>query len=595
MTAKEFFKSTAFKALAVLLAITIVAGGLLAIFNDLLYITDEERFNRVIEEIYGGNAKVEKTLLSTDDEAISFDNGTVSQVYLMNDGNYLIQATGNNGYNSGTVTIWVVHNFEASSWKGIGKVVYESNTNQTQIGNFSSSYYEIFTKHNSEIQEDMLFSAEGESNTVPALVAGSTRTSRAICNAVNTSILYVKSELLGQEVVTYTYEYEKYIDMDQSVIEADLLTKTLNLSLTVKANGDARAFVIDITVENGKITAYEIKTNGSTYDYDQEMNPDYLDGTFFVGKDAAAIKEVLDGDDVDLDGGTITSGASYSNFSCLIAAAFATVNFDALCSPDFIPYADYIDFAKTAVEADPTTNTVKFSLNVKANDPAGAFVIDITVENGKITAYEIKTNGSTWDYDQEMDPDYLDGSFFVGKDAAAIKAVLDGDNVDLDGGTITSGASYSDFSCLIAAAYATTNADAFCTTDYLPYAARFDSVVTETEGATINYTLTVKANDPAGAFVIDIAVINGVIDSFEIKTNGSTWDYDREMDPDYLDGSFFVGKDAAAIKAVLDGDDVDIDAGTITSGASYSDFSCLIAAAYATANYNALVAEGGNQ
>ena len=329
MTAKQFFKSTAFRALAVLLAITIVAGGLLAIFNDLLYISDEERFNRVIEEIYGGNAKVEKTILSTDDEAMTFDNGSVSQVYLMDDGNYLIQATGKNGYNGGTVTVWVVHNFTASSWKGIGKVVYESNTSQTQMGTFSSSYYELFTQYNDEILDDMLFSAEGETNTVPALVAGSSRTSRAFCNAVNTSILYVKSELLGQEVVTYKYEYEKYIDMDNSVIEADLAAKTLDLSLTVKANGEAGAFVIDINVKNGTITAYEIKTNGSTDGYEGDMNADYLNGTAFVDKTAADLKAVLEGDDVDVDGGTITSGASYSDFSCLIAAVYAASNYPA--------------------------------------------------------------------------------------------------------------------------------------------------------------------------------------------------------------------------------------------------------------------------
>ena len=39
MTVKEFFKSNAFKSLAVLIAIVLVAGALLAIFNDILYIS----------------------------------------------------------------------------------------------------------------------------------------------------------------------------------------------------------------------------------------------------------------------------------------------------------------------------------------------------------------------------------------------------------------------------------------------------------------------------------------------------------------------------------------------------------------------------
>ena len=53
MTVRQFFKSNAFKSLAVLIAIVLVAGGLLAIFNDLLYISDEERLNRILSSIYG--------------------------------------------------------------------------------------------------------------------------------------------------------------------------------------------------------------------------------------------------------------------------------------------------------------------------------------------------------------------------------------------------------------------------------------------------------------------------------------------------------------------------------------------------------------
>ena len=53
MTVKEFFKSNAFKSLAVLIAIVLVAGALLAIFNDTLYISDEERLNRTLSKIDG--------------------------------------------------------------------------------------------------------------------------------------------------------------------------------------------------------------------------------------------------------------------------------------------------------------------------------------------------------------------------------------------------------------------------------------------------------------------------------------------------------------------------------------------------------------
>ena len=49
----KFFKSTWFKCIAVLLSRAVVLGGLLAILNDLLYVSPEERTGRAFEKIYG--------------------------------------------------------------------------------------------------------------------------------------------------------------------------------------------------------------------------------------------------------------------------------------------------------------------------------------------------------------------------------------------------------------------------------------------------------------------------------------------------------------------------------------------------------------
>ena len=73
MTVKQFFKSAAFKSLTVLLAIVIVAGALLAIFNDLLKVTDEEKFKRSLQKIYGGNAEVKTTILASDAEWVKIE------------------------------------------------------------------------------------------------------------------------------------------------------------------------------------------------------------------------------------------------------------------------------------------------------------------------------------------------------------------------------------------------------------------------------------------------------------------------------------------------------------------------------------------
>ena len=68
MTTKQFFKSNAFKSLIVLIAIVLVAGALLAIFNDLLQVTDEERLNRTLSKIYGEPVSAETVEISKEDE-----------------------------------------------------------------------------------------------------------------------------------------------------------------------------------------------------------------------------------------------------------------------------------------------------------------------------------------------------------------------------------------------------------------------------------------------------------------------------------------------------------------------------------------------
>ena len=78
MTVKQFFKSTAFKSLAVLIVIVLVAGALLAIFNDLLYISDEERLNRTLSSIYGKEVTAEPVELTQEQKEYAY--GSVNAV-----------------------------------------------------------------------------------------------------------------------------------------------------------------------------------------------------------------------------------------------------------------------------------------------------------------------------------------------------------------------------------------------------------------------------------------------------------------------------------------------------------------------------------
>ena len=203
MTAKEFFKSNAFKSLAVLIAIVLVAGALLAVFNDLLYISDEDRLNRTLSKIYGGPVSAETVELSEEDRTNTY--GTVNNVYFItDDGNYLLNTTGTGGYKNGTVTVWTVISCEAdgsgTALKGIEKVLYESNTAQTLMSNFSDAYFEAFTQRNELLAEDSgaYFTAvKGNSGELNNVVTDTSQSSTAICNAVNAALAWFRTVIAG--------------------------------------------------------------------------------------------------------------------------------------------------------------------------------------------------------------------------------------------------------------------------------------------------------------------------------------------------------------------------------------------------------------
>ena len=328
MTVKQFFKSAAFKSLAVLLAIVIIAGGLLAIFNDLLFVSDEERFNRTIEKIYGGSATVEETLTITDENG-TFDKGAVSAAYKMSDGNYLIHSSGKGGY-GGDVYLWVVVIAENGKFGGIEKVLLDTSDGETLLGNFRDSFYENFTKHNDELVEGKYFGTSG-SDVINNVVTGTTLSSNAMCNAVNTAIDFFKSAVLGEEVVSYTYLYEKYVDMTQTTIERDFAANSVTLRIVMQANGIAPSIAFDVTVKDGAITAFEA-TKPFVQQYDEtKIDESLRNGTYFVGKTLEEIAAALpDGETLDpakLGGLGLATGASRSSESFFRAAAFALSNY----------------------------------------------------------------------------------------------------------------------------------------------------------------------------------------------------------------------------------------------------------------------------
>ena len=57
---KNILKTEGFKCVVVLVLITVLMCGLLAVLNDVLYVTPEERLNRAVESVYGKSVEAEE-------------------------------------------------------------------------------------------------------------------------------------------------------------------------------------------------------------------------------------------------------------------------------------------------------------------------------------------------------------------------------------------------------------------------------------------------------------------------------------------------------------------------------------------------------
>ena len=206
MTVKAFFKSNAFKSLAVLIAIVLVAGALLAICNDLLYISDDERLARSLSKIYGKEVTAEEVELT--DEERSYTYGTVDAVYYIHDdGNYLFQTTGKGGYSNGngTVTVWTIVTCTGTreegnlALTGIEKVVYDSNEGQSFISTLGDSFYAAFAEQDERVAEGGYFTTTAGSDDIYNIASGASESSNAACNAVNTALACFRTVFMGGE------------------------------------------------------------------------------------------------------------------------------------------------------------------------------------------------------------------------------------------------------------------------------------------------------------------------------------------------------------------------------------------------------------
>ncbi|MCD8373024.1 MAG: hypothetical protein LUD27_06980 [Clostridia bacterium] len=316
---KNFFKTTSFKCIIVLLAIVLVCGILLTICNDLFEVTDEEKLNRAISKIYGYDITVEEVEITDSDQTTyenTYGSATVLLAYKDENGDYLVSSEGTGGW-FGTVTCWVLVAVDNGSVTKVEKVVVNTSEGETLLNNidFLDKYAEI------EYTEGFTYSTNNGFVT-----SGASLSSTAINNAVNGAVSFVNVVCLGKEdqtvveetlttgatysntitvqaamfavanydscisgaTVSDSFDYTTYIDTANTTYTVDGETVAYSITttgyLSTETMGYPNAFTLTITVGVDKtIASFDIVTNGSTSGYGSNYASKMYDTSKFVG------------------------------------------------------------------------------------------------------------------------------------------------------------------------------------------------------------------------------------------------------------------------------------------------------------------------
>ncbi|MDE7300798.1 MAG: hypothetical protein K2N47_01370 [Clostridia bacterium] len=330
MTAKQFFKGTAFKCLAVLTAILLISGILLAVCWGFMEVTDDERFQRKIAVVYPGET-VTAVEQSLDGKSTSYGVTNIKKYWLITEKHDYIVEAKSKGYNGG-ITCWVTitMNEGLTAIQGIRSVqIYKADAADELVGNIKNYVYQKFTEdYAPDIEYE--YGTEGSDQYIGT---GASHTLTAVCNCVNAAIKFIN----GEEDPYAEYEYRDLIDMSSTTWTVS--GTTVNYTIVTGGSAPAKAFTINIKVDvsgaDPVITEYEITGYGSVAGKgktDEEYNALVFDG--YANYKLADVKALIGADDKIVTGGTITTGATRSNEQCVFAAAFALANYSrCLASP----------------------------------------------------------------------------------------------------------------------------------------------------------------------------------------------------------------------------------------------------------------------
>ncbi len=204
-----FLKSNSFKCIIVLLAIALVCGSVLAIGNDLFYVSDAEMFARSMSKIYDGDASalVKKELTGNEKYTSYGCEGIILDARTDAAGTtWLVQSKGSKcGYGDGSLILWVSMSVEGGQLKKINKVILDSyDSSQSLIGSISEEFLLTYTldKYSALVTggghfTNIKMTKTENTSQSEAVASGATFTSKAVNAAVNGAMDYVRTNAGG--------------------------------------------------------------------------------------------------------------------------------------------------------------------------------------------------------------------------------------------------------------------------------------------------------------------------------------------------------------------------------------------------------------
>jgi len=320
MTAKQFFKSTAFKCIAVLMSVLLVSGVLLAVAYGFLEVTDEERFNRKIGVMYGGET-VTSVEQDISEKNLSVSGAQIQKLwYITEHEDYLVQAASRG--NGGDIVCWITIDMQDErTVGGIGKVIVYAVADAAEYVNLIDD--EVFEAFSEDYYDGKIFSY-GDKTSSEYIGTGASSSLTAICNCVNGAVGFVKAYANGSDTVSY--EYSDLIDLTRT--QWTVNGEEIEYTIVTAASTDPDRFTFTIKVDGTKtITEYSIDVNGSTGSYGSSMSATARDLT---GKTLEEIEGYLN----NSPAGSLNTGATKSNERCYNAAAFALANYEAILNAE---------------------------------------------------------------------------------------------------------------------------------------------------------------------------------------------------------------------------------------------------------------------